>query len=107
MTDKELDEIAEDWLDRPYELIQGGLTDADLKFICDILPMENPFEQELEQRSLVALNINELRLLGDRLLEIPMYERTADNPMLQYIMALGQQYEEQSWTVLAKSLAAL
>ena len=107
MMDHELDSIIDDYWDNPSEYtVPSDLTDDDLRYIVGFIPSSacDPFTDELKQCNLPTMNVNELRLLGQQMLDIPMYKRYSGNIPC---MELGQNMEEKSWTVLAKSLATL
>ena len=109
MTDDKLDEIVNLILEG--EDIEGllHLPTKDLQYIVDALPhyFYTIAHDELEERALEPVSLYDLKQLGLSMLETPLYERTSCNETFMYKLQFCQKMEEFSWTVLAKSLAAI
>ena len=110
LTDDEISEYVELELDSLIEPDQyKELTTRDLSRIISELPSDFiPIAQfVLDERNLQPLSLDALRTLGNKMLDVAMYDRHMSNEEFMYTLQLGQPAEELSWTVLAKSLAAL
>ena len=109
MIDAELDSILEDWWDNQSDyVVSSDLTDSDLQYIISQCPDDdNPFSEELKQRNLPVASLETLKHIAQRILDIPGSDRHMENYELQKCFQFEADMEEESWTILAKSILAL